>query len=336
VLLMVLSCVALLGMRRRPELAWAVAFGCSVLDTVVAGVASAVVVQAVVALFPVAVLRRTRTMVGTAVTTLVTYSVLAVLVTGSWVAALSVIPSIVAAAALGVAVRNQRRALVSAQLRALQAEATREEEAQRRVAEERLRIAQELHDVIAHHVSVINVQSGVARHLMNRDPASAETALDAVREASRAALNETAQLVGLLRSGEDGLPTQPAAGLDRLDALVDATRRAGLDVQLQEVGRRRVVPAAVDLIAFRVVQEALTNALKHGAGSARLRVEHSAGAVTLDVRNPLRLGRATVAGSGRGLIGMRERMSTVGGTLRTGPDDEGQFAVHAEIPLEAR
>jgi signal transduction histidine kinase len=275
-------------------------------------------------------------MVVTTSVTLAAYGVLALVVTGSWAGVLSISAYIVTATALGVAVRNQRRALVSAQLRAQSAEATREEEAQRRVAEERLRIAQELHDVIAHHVSVINVQSGVARHLLHLDPDSAEQALDAVREASRAALTETSQLVGLLRSDEDGLPTQPAAGLDRLDALVDATRRAGLDVQVQEVGQRRQVPPAADLIAYRVVQEALTNALKHGAGSARLRVEHTGAAVVLDIRNPLRSGRVAAQGSGRGLIGMQERVSTVGGTLKTGADDAGWFVVHAEIPLEAR
>jgi signal transduction histidine kinase len=181
------SCLALLGIRRRPELAWAVAFSCGVVHTVDIGAGSAVVVQAAVALFPIAVLRPTRTMAATTSITVATYGLLAVLVTGSWIAALSLVAWIVVAAAVGVAVRNQRRALESAQLRALQAEATRDEEAQRRVAEERLRIAQELHDVIAHHVSVINVQSGVARHLLHRDPASAQTALDAVREASRSA-----------------------------------------------------------------------------------------------------------------------------------------------------
>ena len=329
------SCLALLACRRRPLLAWAVACGLAVLDALVTGAASAVWVEGVVALFPVALFHRARTMVAASSLTVVVYGVVAAVVTQSWAAPLAVSAYCIAATSLGVALRNQRRALVSVQLRAEQAEATRDEEAQRRVAEERLRIAQELHDVIAHHVSVINVQSGVARHLLHRDPERAGAALDAVREAGRAALAETAQLVGLLRSDDEGLPTQPAPGLDRLDELVDATRRAGLDVQVQRVGGPLAVAPAADLVAFRVVQEALTNALKHGAGPTRLRVEHTGGAVLLDVRNPVDSGRPPGPGSGRGLVGMRERVSAVGGSLTTGPDDDGGFAVSARIPVAA-
>jgi signal transduction histidine kinase len=225
---------------------------------------------------------------------------------------------------------------VAAHLRAQQAETTREEEAQRRVAEERLRIAQELHDVIAHHVSVINVQSGVARHLLQRDPDRAGVALDVVREASRAALAETAQLVGLLRNDEEGLPTSPAPGLDRLDELVEATRRAGLEVQLQRVGQPLVVAPAADLVAYRVVQEALTNALKHGAGT-----------------DPA-AGRAHRQRGAAGRPQPRRRRSTAGPGFRSGPDrhagagehrrrdphdrpdEDGWFAISAQIPRASR
>ena len=188
------------------------------------------------------------------------------------------------AAAAGEAVRSRRAFVDAIRERAERAERTREEEARRRVAEERMRIARELHDVVAHHIALVNVQAGVASHVMDQRPDQAKEALAHVREASRHALNELQATVGLLRqSGESTAPTEPAPGLGVLDELIEGFTRAGLfvsvDVRGEAVapagasegegpGAPRALPSAVDLTAYRVVQEALTNVQKHvGTGA---------------------------------------------------------------------
>ncbi|QPP10996.1 two-component sensor histidine kinase [Streptomyces bathyalis] len=185
------------------------------------------------------------------------------------------------AAAAGEAVRSRRAFVDAIRERADRAERTREEEARRRVAEERMRIARELHDVVAHHIALVNVQAGVASHVMDQRPDQAKEALAHVREASRHALNELQATVGLLRqSGESTAPTEPAPGLGVLDELVEGFTRAGLSVSVDVAPEReaasvgeaaeapRALPSAVDLTAYRVVQEALTNVQKHvGTGA---------------------------------------------------------------------
>jgi signal transduction histidine kinase len=243
-----------------------------------------------------------------------------------------------AAAAVGVAVRSQREAVEAAEARARQAEATREEEAERRVTDERLRIARELHDVVAHHISVINVQAGVARHLLDQQPEQARNALTLVREASRTVLAEMSTVLGLLRTGEDEHPTEPAPGLDRVGDLVDSMRRAGLAVTSRTEGQPYRLPQIADLTAYRVVQESLTNALKHGAGTAELTVDHQPSAVVIEVRNPARTDTAPSPSPGRvghGLVGMRERVASVDGQFAAGPDPDGSFTVRVEIPRSA-
>ncbi|NJA61159.1 sensor histidine kinase, partial [Streptomyces sp. NEAU-H3] len=173
------------------------------------------------------------------------------------------------AVAVGDAVRSRRAFITAMRERADRAERTREEEARRRVAEERLRIARDLHDVVAHHIALVNVQAGVAAHVMDRRPDQAKEALAHVRRASRSALDELRATVGLLRqSGDPTAPTEPTAGLERLDDLLGTFRDAGLPVRLvtPEPLSGGPLPAAVDLAAYRVVQEALTNVQKH-AGS---------------------------------------------------------------------
>ncbi|WP_258040299.1 sensor histidine kinase, partial [Streptomyces sp. SM9] len=168
------------------------------------------------------------------------------------------------AAAAGDAVRSRRAYITAIHERADRAERTREEEARRRVAEERLRIARDLHDVVAHHIALVNVQAGVAAHVMDRRPDQAKEALAHVREASRSALDELRATVGLLRqSGDPEAPTEPAPGLARLDDLAERFRNAGLPVEIACPDRGDPLPAAVDLAAYRVVQEALTNVHKH-------------------------------------------------------------------------
>jgi signal transduction histidine kinase len=236
-----------------------------------------------------------------------------------------------AAAAVGVAVRSQRSALEAAQARARQAEATREEEAERRVTDERLRIARELHDVVAHHISVVNVQAGVARHLMDTNPDQARTALGLVREASKTVLIEMSAVVGLLRTADGTSPAEPAPGLLQLGALVESMRSAGLDLSWHTTGEPYELPAIGDLTAYRVVQESLTNAVKYGTGRASLLMDYRPDVLTIEVWNPLQPD-APLTGGGHGLVGMRERLDAVHGWLSAGPDDNASWVLRAGIP----
>ncbi|MGW8975615.1 sensor histidine kinase [Streptomyces platensis] len=261
------------------------------------------------------------------------------------------------AAAVGDAVRS-RRAFVSAiRERAERAERTREEEARRRVAEERMRIARELHDVVAHHIALVNVQAGVASHVMDNRPDQAKEALAHVREASRSALEELRATVGLLRQSDDPkAPTEPAPGLGVLDQLVDGFVRAGIPVDLDIPREPRPLPAAIDLTAYRVVQEALTNVHKHAGEGARatVRISHSDTTLTVTVLDD-GAGRAGIprqkggdrppvepggpgepedSGGGHGLIGMRERVFALRGTVVTGPRAAGGFQVRVTLPLQ--
>jgi signal transduction histidine kinase len=248
------------------------------------------------------------------------------------------------AAAAGDAVRSRRAFVAAIRERAERAERTREEEARRRVAEERLRIARDLHDVVAHHIALVNVQAGVASHVMDKRPDQAKEALSHVRAASRSALDELRATVGLLRqSGDPEAPTEPAPGLDRLDDLVGTFRNAGLPVEVARAAEGPVLPASVDLAAYRVVQEALTNVRKHAGPEARAEVSvvHVGQNVEITVLdNGPEAGAARPepeeGGSGHGLLGMRERVGALGGTLHAGPRYGGGFRVHAILPVEPR
>ncbi|MEU6126718.1 histidine kinase [Streptomyces sp. NPDC047123] len=244
------------------------------------------------------------------------------------------------AAAAGDAVRSRRAFVDAIRERAERAERTREEEARRRVAEERLRIARDLHDVVAHHIALVNVQAGVAAHVMDKRPDQAKEALSHVRDASRSALNELRATVGLLRqTGDPEAPTEPAPGLHRLDELVDTFRNAGLPVEvaLGQVGLD--LAAAVDLAAFRIIQEALTNVQKHAGQEARaevsvVRVGPNVEVTVLD-DGPGHApddGRDS-DGGGHGLLGMRERVTALGGSCTAGPRYGGGFRVHAILPV---
>jgi signal transduction histidine kinase len=236
---------------------------------------------------------------------------------------------------VGLAVSSQRAAVAAAEERAQQAEATREEEAVRRVTDERLRIARELHDVVAHHISVINVQAGVARHLLDAQPDKAREAMGLVRESSRTVLTEMSTVLGLLRTGEDELPTAPAPGLGQISALLDSMRRAGLQVTARTSGEPRPLSQIADLTAYRVAQESLTNALKHGTGTADLDFDYDTSGVTVEVRNPQRTSGPPAPGGGHGLVGMRERVAAIGGRFTAGATPDGSFTVCVQIPEEA-
>ncbi|WP_323378575.1 sensor histidine kinase [Streptomyces smaragdinus] len=244
------------------------------------------------------------------------------------------------AAGIGDAVRSRRAFVEAIQERAERAEATREQEARRRVTEERMRIARELHDVVAHHIALVNVQAGVASHVMDARPDQAKEALAHVREASRSALDELRTTVGLLRQSDDpAAPKEPAPGLGVLDQLVDGFVRAGVPVAV-EVAVDGALPTAVDLTAYRVLQEALTNVHKHAGPDARVeaRVLQRDGALEVSVRDD---GRGPGDGDadgdgGHGLIGMRERTSALGGSCRAGARTDGTagYEVLVRLPLQ--
>ena len=232
-----------------------------------------------------------------------------------------------------------RRAYTNQLERTAELERARAEAARRAVAEERLRLARELHDVVAHSISVIAVQSGVGAHVAASQPEEAAKALAVIEATSRAALTELRRLLGVLRQeGEPQGSLAPVPGLADLDALLAEVAKAGLAVRLRVEGTPWQLPAGVDLSAYRIVQEALTNVVKH-AGEARAQVTIGYGDqdVTVEVTDD-GLGVTAPAGDGRvrvghGLIGMRERVQVFGGELETGPRPGGGFRVAARLPL---
>lgn len=217
------------------------------------------------------------------------------------------------------------------------AEAARmqEEEERRRASEERLRIARELHDVLAHNISMINVQAGVALHLLEERPDQARPALTAIKQASKEALTELRSLLGVLRrvDQEDG-SRDPAPTLARLDDLVTRAKAAGLSVRKEVDGSVRPLPAPVDVTAFRIVQEALTNVVRHArASTATVVLTYGDDAITVQVDDDGHGQASRSPGSGSGIVGMRERAESVGGTLEAGPRPDGGFRVRAWLPL---
>jgi signal transduction histidine kinase len=229
--------------------------------------------------------------------------------------------------------------LQAAQTRAEQAERTREEVARHRVAEERMRIARELHDVVAHHLALANAQAGTAAHVVRNRPDQAQQMLAELSATTSSALRELKAAVGLLRQADDQeAPLEPAPGLARLSDLVAVLSAAGLDVTVTDEGTPRPLSPGADLTAYRIVQEALTNVTKHAdTKEARVELAYSHEWLTLTVTDQggpaAAKPSAPAAGSGYGLIGMRERAHSVGGHLRTGPRPGGGFQVTAELPL---
>jgi signal transduction histidine kinase len=223
--------------------------------------------------------------------------------------------------------------------RAAAAARTKAEEERRQASEERLRMARELHDVLAHNISMINVQAGVALHLIDQDPQQARTALSAIKEASKEALTEMRSVIGALRAQGETAPRAPTAGLDRLEELVGRARSAGLTVDMQVSGRRRPLPAGTDLAAYRIVQESLTNVSRYagpGPVTARVRIAYGDREVAVQVDDDGR-GLSLLddhPGGGSGINGMRERAAALGGTFAAGPRPEGGFSVRATLPID--
>jgi signal transduction histidine kinase len=236
---------------------------------------------------------------------------------------------------LGDNVRTRRAYLRELEQRAARLEREREEHARRAAAEEQARIARELHDILTHSVSVMTVQAAAAGDVFETQPGQAHEALKAIESTGREALTELRRLLGRVRSDDgDAGRFAPQPGLAQLDALIDQVRATGLAVELKVAGTPRELPAAIDVSAYRIVQEALTNTLKHArAANVEVVVRYEGDAVELEVVDD---GMAQVAGAeaGRGIIGMRERAAVLGGELEAGPRTGGGFAVGARFPVE--
>jgi signal transduction histidine kinase len=238
---------------------------------------------------------------------------------------------------VGDNLRTRRAYLRALEERAERLERERVEHARRAAAEEQARIARELHDVIAHSVSVMVVQAAAARDVFDTHPQRARTALGAIEETGRGALAELRRLLGVVRLPEErGETYQPQPGLADVDALVEQVRSAGLPVDLVVDGERHEVPVGIDLSAYRIVQEALTNTLKHArATRADVAVRYSPRELVVEVRDDgAGGGPPGAANGGHGLIGMRERVALYGGELDAGRRSEGGFGVLARFPLE--
>jgi signal transduction histidine kinase len=250
------------------------------------------------------------------------------------------IPALIAAALFGgIAVSNRRAYVTSIAERA-------EEEAKRRVDDERLRIARELHDIVAHSMATISVQAGAAEHVLSTNPAAALDALHVIRVASKDALRELRAILNVLRQADEGDPAQPAPGLAQVDALVDGACKAGLPTTLSQDGVPWPLPAGADLAAYRIIQESLTNAIRHaGPASATISLDYGDSALTIEVADT---GRGAVWGAnsagvgatshapagGHGLVGMQERAAAIGGSLQAGPGPSGGYRVVAVLPAD--
>jgi signal transduction histidine kinase len=241
---------------------------------------------------------------------------------------------------LGTTQHNRRAYLAQLEQRARDLEESREEEARRRVIDERLRIARDLHDVIAHGIATVYMQSGAALHVLDRHPEQAAPALAAVKQLSKQTMQELRATLDVLRSDvTEAAPLAPTPGLDHLNTLVDVSRHAGLPVDLEIVGAKAAPPAAVDVAAYRIVQESLTNVMRHAGENARaiVTVSHGDDAVEIDiVDDGLGVAAGAPANGGHGIVGMRERAATVGGTLVAGANPGGGFRVHARLPYNGQ
>ncbi len=241
----------------------------------------------------------------------------------------------VMSAALGESVRTRRVIAADALERAELAERTREEEARARVDEERLRIAREVHDTVAHAIAIINVQSGVTAHLLEKRPERIRETLEAIQQTSSQALREMRSILGVLRDADDGRVPHP--GLGQIDELIAKARHAGLDIMLESAPQTAALPSAVDSAAYRILQESITNVIRH-VGPTRVTVglDYRVDSLELSVTNerahtPRNGARSVVPG--RGIIGMRERCQLLGGDLDAGPIADGGFAVTARLPF---
>jgi signal transduction histidine kinase len=331
--LVAVACLALAWRRRYPVTVLAVSVAAVAVYSLLGYVNGAVLIAPVLALYAVATQVSVRRAVPAAAATLAV--LMAVTAANNPFGQISgggfdLIPGMVAAALLaGIAVANRRAYAASLLERA-------EQDARRQVDEERLRIARELHDVVAHTMATINVQAGVAAHVLPTQPEAVAEALQAIKTASREGLRELRAILNVLRQADDADPVQPAPGLAQLDALVEGARRSGLPVTLAVAGEPFPLPAAVDLAAYRIVQESLTNVIRHaGPADAAVSLRYRPDELGIDVTDT---GHGTATGSGSGTAGhgqagMRERAAAVGGTVHAGPRPGGGYQVTARLPV---
>ncbi len=244
--------------------------------------------------------------------------------------------SSVAAVALGISMANGDAYTKAVEAGARDMARSQEAEKQRVLTEERNRIARELHDVVAHGLSVIVVQSAAAQRILERDPDGARSALQQIEQTGRTSLTEMRHVLSVVRTDPDE-SWRPAPGLAGLDELIAELGKAGLDVSLTETGddRPESLPATVDMTAYRIVQESLTNVLKHGGhgASAKVEINHKPGSIGLSVLDNGR-GSAAEDGGGHGLRGMQERVEVFGGSFSAGPRLSGGFEVNVSLPLD--
>ncbi len=232
----------------------------------------------------------------------------------------------------GRTIRQRRLQAERLQDLAIQLEREREENARNAVAEERSRISRELHDVVAHSVSVMVVQAQAAQRLLEGEPKEAQQALSSIETTGRQALVEMRRMLGILRRNDEELTLAPQPGLQHLDALIEETRKAGLPVELHIEGEPERLPPGVDLCVYRIVQEALTNTRKHaGPARARVVVRYRSKELELEITDD---GTGTGKGEGQGLIGMRERASLYGGFIESGRRNGGGYLVRARLPID--
>jgi signal transduction histidine kinase len=236
---------------------------------------------------------------------------------------------------VGFTLNRNRAQAAEAEARAARAEREREERARAAVAEDRARIARELHDVVGHSVSVMTVQAGAVRRLLKPEQEREREALLVVEQTGREALAEMRRMVGVLRHPEEAPALAPQPGLEQLERLVAQAREAGLPVELRVEGERRPLPPGIDLAAYRAVQEGLTNTRKHAeAERVEVVVRYGDDRVNVTVADD-GSGRATGRGRGHGLVGMRERIALYGGELDAGPRAEGGYELRVSLPLDA-
>ncbi len=338
--LVAVACLALAWRRRYPVTVLAVSVAAVAVYSLLGYVNGAVLIAPVLALYAVATQVSVRRAVAAAAVTLAV--LMAVTAANNPFGQISgggfdLIPFMVVAALFaGIAVANRRAYVASISDRA-------EQDARRRVDEERLRIARELHDVVAHTMATINVQAGVAAHVLPTQPEAVAEALQAIKSASKEGLRELRAILNVLRQADDTDPVQPAPGLAQLDALVEGARRAGLPITLAVTGERFSLPAAVDLAAYRIVQESLTNVIRHaGPADAAVKLRYHPDEIAIDVTDT---GQGPTAGpgplavggtAGHGQAGMRERAAAVGGTVQAGPRPGGGYQVTARLPVHGR
>jgi signal transduction histidine kinase len=337
-LLVVVACLALAFRRRWPVTVLAVSTAAVVAFSALGYVNGAALLAPALAVYAVATQVSVRRAAALALATMVALMVATGAanpfghVTGG---GFVLIPFVIAAALFaGIAVANRRAYVESIQARA-------EQDARRRIDEERLRIARELHDVVAHTMATINVQAGAAAHVLDTRPQAAADALQAIKVASKEGLRELRAILNVLRQADDADPTQPVPGTAQLETLVAGARRAGLETTFSVTGTPIPLPAAVDLTAYRIVQESLTNAIRHaGPAQAAVWLSYGDDELRIDVSDTGRgqpaNGVTRSEGAGHGLTGMRERAAAVGGSVETGPSPGGGYRVAARLPLHGR